>query len=480
MTDPSELNASEARRLIGCKELSPTELLEACISRIEAFNSEINAIVATDLKQARIEAKIAENAVLAGNALPPLHVLPIGIKDLNATKGLRTTWGSKLFENHVPTEDEALVALLMAAGGIIVGKTNTPEFGLTLTTEPVANGITRNPWNLNFSTGGSSGGAAAAVASGISPVAHATDGGGSIRIPASCCGLFGLKPSRGLTCIENDLTGSWAGMSVGHVVSQTVKDSAALLDLITLKAPHLFPLPNNRGPFLEQLHSKPTQLKIGIQSKHPFDLTIDSECLEAVQLCAKNCELLGHRVEEIGSPVNYGPVSSAMSKLINTFISRRVNARLEELGLNFETELIENSTRLIATLGSKLTAQELVSAKDDIFTAQLQLNEFHKSFDLILSPVLAKIPAELGWLDMNSGDIRNYTERFRTYSGFTSIYNGTGQPSMSIPTIRTNNGLPVGVMLTGAWGSDSQLLQLASELEKVNPWPLYSDLGPLE
>ena len=269
-------------------------------------------------------------------------------------------------------------------------------------------------------------------------------------------------------------------MSVGHVVSQTVKDSAALLDLITLKAPHLFPLPNNRGPFLEQLHSKPTQLKIGIQSKHPFDLTVDSECLEAVQLCAKNCELLGHRVEEIGSPVNYGPASSAMSKLINTFISRRVNARLEELDLNFETELIENSTRLIATLGSKLTAQELVSAKDDIFTAQLQLNEFHKSFDLILSPVLAKTPAELGWLDMNSGDMRNYTERFRTYSGFTSIYNGTGQPSMSIPTIRTNNGLPVGVMLTGAWGSDSQLLQLASELEKVNPWPLYSDLGSLE
>ena len=149
------------------------------------------------------------------------------------------------------------------------------------------------------------------------------------------------------------------------------------------------------------------------------------------------------------------------------------------MNLNFEAAQIENSTRQIASLGSKLTAQELVSAKDDIFAAELQLNEFYKSFDLILSPVLSKIPAKLGWLDMNSDDKENYTERFRSYSGFTSIYNGTGQPSMSVPTIRTDNDLPVGVLLTGAWGSDSQLLQLASELEKINPWPLYSNPAPL-
>ena len=461
------------------KEFTAEELTFSAINRAETVNPNINAIVTENYEKALEQAKRfdREPDLLQTS---PLAGLPFLIKDLSTVKGLTATFGSRLFQNYRATKSSKIVEQYQKAGLNIFGLTNTPEFGLTLTTEPVANGITRNPWNLNFSTGGSSGGAAAAVASGISPVAHATDGGGSIRIPASCCGLFGLKPSRGLTCIENDLTGSWAGMSVGHVVSQTVKDSAALLDLITLKAPHLFPLPNNRGPFLEQLHSKPSQLKIGIQSKHPFDLPIDPQCLEAVQLCAKNCELLGHHVEEIESPVDYGPVSSAMSKLINTFIYRRVNARLEELGLNFETALIENSTRLIATLGSKLTAQELVSAKDDIFAAQLQLNEFHKSFDLILSPVLAKTPAELGWLDMNSGDMKNYTERFRTYSGFTSIYNGTGQPSMSVPTIRTNNGLPVGVMLTGAWGSDSQLLQLASELEKVNPWPLYSDLGSLE
>ena len=193
MNDLSELSASEARRLIGLGELSPTELLEACISRIAAVNPQINAIVATDLKQARREAKIAENAVLAGNALPPLHGLPIGIKDLNATRGLRTTWGSKLFENHVPTEDEALVARLRAAGGIIVGKTNTPEFGSGTATNNLVYGPTRNPFDLERTYGGSSGGSAAALATNMLPLCQGGDTGGSLRNPATWCGVVGFR-----------------------------------------------------------------------------------------------------------------------------------------------------------------------------------------------------------------------------------------------------------------------------------------------
>ena len=164
-----------------------------------------------------------------------------------------------------------------------------------------------------------------------------------------------------------------------------------------------------------------------------------------------------------------------MSKLINTFIHKRINTRLRELNLKLEDAQIENSTRIVAKLGSMVTVQEYISAQDTIFATELQLREFHKSYDLILSPVLAKTPAKLGWLDMNSDDMKNYVERFRTYSGFTSIYNGTGQPSMSVPTMRTDSGLPIGVMLTGRWGSDSQLLRLASELEQINPWPLFSN-----
>ena len=455
------------------REFTTEELTLIAISRAETINPIINAIVTKNYERALKQAKhFDQNPDLLESS--PLAGLPFLIKDLSTVEGLTATFGSRLFNDYTATKSSRIVEQYMKAGLNIFGLTNTPEFGLTLTTESVANGKTKNPWNTAFSTGGSSGGAAAAVASGISPVAHATDGGGSIRIPASCCGLFGLKPSRGLTPIENDLTGSWAGMSVGHVVSQTVQDSAAFLDLITQKTTHLFPLPDDTGPFLMKLKSKPTRLKIGLQLKHPFELPIDSKCLEAVQLCAKNCQLLGHSVDEISSPIEYGPVVSAMSKLINTFIYRRVNNRLKELNINFEDAQIESSTRIMAKLGSKVTAQEFISARDTIFAAELQLREFHKSYDLILSPVLAKTTAKLGWLDMNSDDSQNYAERFRSYSGFTSIYNGTGQPSMSVPTIRTDSGLPVGVMVTGPWGSDSQLLQLAFELEQINPWPLYS------
>ena len=203
MSDPSKLSASDARSLIGRRELSPTELLEACISRIEAVNPKVNAIVATDFARARREAKDAEKAVMAGGALPPLHGLPIGIKDLNATQGLRTTWGSKLFENYVPTEDEALVGRMRAAGGIIVAKTNTPEFGSGTATDNLVYGPTRNPFNLERTSGGSSGGSAAALATNMLPLCHGSDTGGSLRNPATWCGVVGFRSTPGLIPREN-------------------------------------------------------------------------------------------------------------------------------------------------------------------------------------------------------------------------------------------------------------------------------------
>ncbi len=193
MSDPSELSASDARSLIGLRELSPVELLEACIRRIEAINPDINAIVATDYARARREAKHAEKAVMEGTALSPLHGLPIGIKDLNATAGLRTTWGSKLFENYVPTEDEALVARMRRAGGIIVAKTNTPEFGSGTATDNLVYGPTRNPFDLERTSGGSSGGSAAALATNMLPLCHGSDTGGSLRNPATWCGVVGFR-----------------------------------------------------------------------------------------------------------------------------------------------------------------------------------------------------------------------------------------------------------------------------------------------
>ena len=472
-SDYLEQNAVSLSRGLREKEYTVEDLTISAISRAEAINPIINAIVTENYEKALTQAKYIDKnpKLLEASALAGF---PFLIKDLSTVKGLPATFGSRLFKEHIAKKSSRIVESYLKAGLNIFGLTNTPEFGLTLTTEPVANGVTKNPWNTAYSTGGSSGGAAAAVAAGILPVAHATDGGGSIRIPASCCGLFGLKPSRGLTCIENDLTGSWAGMSVGHVVSQTVQDSAAFLDLITLKNAHLFPIPKNTGPFLSQIEAGSARLKIGLQLKHPFDLPIDPDCLEALDLSAKQCETLGHTVEEISTPLEYEPVVSAMSKLINTFIYRRVNNRLSELNLNLEDAQVENSTRIMAKLGSRVTAEDFIAAKDQIFNAELKLREFHKSYDLILSPVLAKTPAKLGWLDMNSDDMKNYTNSFRTYSGFTSIYNGTGQPSMSVPMKHSSKGLPIGVMFTGKWGSDLTLLQLAHELEQVNPWQRFT------
>ena len=465
--DAVELSAG-----IRAGDYSVVEVTECAINRAEKVESSIHSIVTQNFERALETAKIIDNSaeylqksILAG--------FPFLIKDLSTVKGLPATFGSNLFKDNKANISSNIVQKYLNAGLNIFGLTNTPEFGLTLTTEPIANGVTRNPWNLEYSTGGSSGGAAAAVAAGISPVAHATDGGGSIRIPAACCGLFGLKPSRGLTAIENKLGDSWSGMSVGHVVSQSVRDSAAFLDIIKLEQANLFPLPPAPKSFLDKLGSEPRSLKIGLQLQHPLDQAIDNDCLDGVKQAGILCESLGHKVEEINHPIDYGPITSAMSKLINTHIFQRVHARICQLDLKLNEADIETSTRIMAKLGSDVTAVEFLQARDLLYAAEVTMAQFHQSCDIIVSPVLTKTPAKLGWLNMNSNDMKEYTQRFRQYSGFTSIYNGTGQPSMSIPLHRSATGLPVGVMFTGSWGSDQLLLDLASQLEKSQPWPRY-------
>ena len=456
-------------------DFTVSELTECAINRAEAVEPAINSIVTRNFNAAVDAAKnfdanpkLLQKSNLAG--------FPFLVKDLSTVKGLPATFGSQLFKGNVADKTSKIVEKYISAGLNIFGLTNTPEFGLTITTEPVANGVTRNPWNTNHSTGGSSGGASAAVAAGISPVAHATDGGGSIRIPAACCGLFGLKPSRGLTAIESKLGDSWSGMSVGHVVSQSVKDSAAFLDVIKLNKLYLFPRPPAPDSFLDSLNNEPGKLKIGLQLSHPLDQTIDQECIDGINNAAALCESLGHQIEEITHPVDYRPVVSAMAKMINTHIFQRVIAKVDQLGITIEEADLEESTQIVARLGSEIQADEFLAARDLMFDTEIAMREFHKAYDIILSPVLTKTTAEIGWLNMNSDNMKEYTERFRQYSGFTALYNGTGQPSMSVPLHHTDSGLPVGIMFTGAWGSDLTLLRLAQQLEEAQPWPLYSKL----
>lgn len=449
-----------------------TDVTAAAIERAESVNPKINAVVTENYEAALAQAALIDKTpALLQRSL--FSGLPFLIKDLAAVAGLRQTSGSRLFEGFIANRNSTIAQRYLDAGLLVLGKTNTPEFGVTLTTEPVANGITRNPWNLDYSTGGSSGGAAAAVAAGIVPVAHATDGGGSIRIPAACCGLFGLKPSRGLTAIEDTLAECWSGMSVGHVVSQTVRDSAAFLDLVRLDTPNLFPVPPSPASFQVATRQAPRQLRIALQTAHPFGETVDGDCVTAVVQAGKLCESLGHTVEDIGLPLDYQPAVRAMSRMINLHVWQAVAPRLAELDITLLESGLESSTLVMAENGSKVLADDYVKARDTLRATEREMAQFHQQFDVIISPVLAKTPARLGWLNMNSNDMKQYINRFKAYSGFTALFNGTGQPSMSVPLHRTADNLPVGVMFSAAWGGDALLLQLAAQLEQAQPWLRY-------
>ncbi len=480
--DYRQLDALDQAAGLKAGDFTSRELVEAAIAECERLNPELNAVLSTRFEAALDEAdgldkQMAFSASSSSSSSSPLAGLPFLIKDLSAFAGIAQSNGSRLFTDYTPEQHSAIVRRFVDAGLIVLGKTNTPEFGLTLTTEPQALGQCRNPWNTAYSTGGSSGGAAAAVAAGIVPAAHATDGGGSIRIPASCCGLFGLKPSRGLTVTEAKLGECWSGMSVGHVVSRSVRDSAAYLDIIKLDTPGLFARPAQPASFLTSISSAPERLRIAVQTTHPLGEQLDPECVRVIEQTAALCADLGHEVVQLEGrqPVDYKPAVSAMNRLISLHTWQAVSKRLADTGQALESAEMETSTRMMAAAGQSIRADDYVAALDTLQATAQQMQAFHAEFPVILSPVLNKVTAELGWLDMNSEDLSEYVGRYRAYSGFTALYNGTGQPSMSIPLFRDSRGLPCGSMFSAGWGQDALLLQLAQQLEVARPWPKLAE-----
>lgn len=473
--DYKQLDGIAAAEGIRRKDFSSAELTAAAIERAEEINPTLNAIVHEHYEGALEQAKLIDQSPQLARS-SRVAGLPFLIKDLTEVAGLPCTYGSALYADHVSQGDADIVARYRAAGLLILGKTNTPEFGLTITTEARANGACRNPWNLEHSTGGSSGGAAAAVAAGIVPVAHASDGGGSIRIPASCCGLFGLKPSRGLSEVGQTLGESWGGMSVAHVLSRSVRDSAAFLDLITLGRPKLYPLPAHPASFFDTLlEGDAPRLRIAFQLTHPGGEAVEEDCLRAVKRAASHCEALGHQVEELPQPVDYESAARAMARLINVYAYQAVGKRAKALGLDLDDCPLESSTLAMSQRGAKICASDFLDARDSLMEIEQQVHTFHQRFDVIIQPVLAKPPAKIGWLDMNSADLKDYAAKFKAYSGFTALANGTGQPSMSVPMGLGASGLPNGALFTAAWGGDMTLLQLAAELERAAPWPGLAD-----
>lgn len=447
--------------LIRRGEVSVLELLEAVIARIEARDPAVNAVVHRFYDDARAE-------LADGPPAGPFAGLPFLLKDLYTfRKGRPCGNGSDWLADYVAPFDDPMVARWHAAGLTVVGKTTTSEFGLNVSTETRAHGATRNPWNLDHSVGGSSGGAAAAVAAGMLPMAHASDGGGSIRIPASCCGLFGLKPSRG----RNLTSDAWAGLGVFHAITRSVRDSAALLDAVCGPPRyHPYSLPRPVTPFLEAAGRDPGRLRIAWTAKTPEDVTLHPECRKAVEQAAALAADLGHEVEEAAPPVDYDQLRRTMLVIVaaNTAEALAPGNALRPEGARREE--VETLTWIFAERGKRTKASDYLRAVGEVRQLGYRLNAFHERYDLLLTPTMAQLPLRLGVLDTMSDDFDDFGHKVQPYVTFTQMYNMSGQPAASLPVHWTPEGLPVGVQVAGRVGEEDVILALAAQFEAARPW----------
>jgi len=495
------LDALGLADLVRRREVTPAELLEEAIARAERVNSRVNAIVTPLYEQARREAA----------ALPPstgaFHGVPLLLKDLDAAvAGVPLTAGSRFLADFRPTRDATIVERFRRAGAVVFGKTNTPELGLMPFTEPRLFGPTRNPWNLDVTAGGSSGGAAAAVASGIVPVAHANDGGGSIRIPASCCGLFGLKPTRGRTPVGPEHTQVWNGFAIGHVVSRTVRDSAAMLDAIAgAEATAPYWAPPAARPFAAEVGAPPGRLRIAL-TKRPWITSIapHADCAAAADDAARLLTDLGHHVEEADLDIDGDGFARDFFLLMCVEIAALIARGEARLGRRARRGDLETNTELMRTIGGQQTALRAAQARDRMDAAVRAATTAYETFDLVLSPTLGMPPVgigalvphgiealahdmvmalHLGFLLRLPGVIDGAVKRVFAFLPFTPFANVSGQPAMSVPLMWNAAGLPIGAQLQARFGDEATLLRVAAQLESARPWadrrpPVHADAVP--
>jgi len=458
-------DALDLGKLIAGRQVTAEEVLEAAIARIEQVNPRINAVVHKMYDQARA-------AIRAGLPNGPLAGVPYLMKDLYAwQQGARVGNGSRLYDGFVADHDFTLVARYKAAGLVILGRTNTPEFGLNAATEPVVNGPTRNPWNLTRSSGGSSGGAAAAVAAGMVPAAHATDGGGSIRIPAANCGLFGLKPTRARNPAGPDVGEGWSGLACGHAVTRTVRDSAALLDATSGPAPgDPYWAPPPARPFLKEIGADPGRLRIALKKTTLSGTPVHPECVKGVEAAAVLCEELGHHVEEAMPEFDFAGLRWAMGVIIAASLRNAIDARLDALKREQQPDDLERITALWAELGRRHTARDYARALVIAHGVGRRFGAFFGRYDLLLSPTVAEPPLPQGATDMMSDDLESYNEKLFRLIPFTPQFNVSGGPAASLPLHWTADGLPVGIQLGADFGNEAVIFRLAAQLEAARPW----------
>lgn len=476
-------DATALAELVRQKEVKPTELVEAAIACAETVNPAINAIIHPLYDLAHIMADTVK-------ADAPFSGVPFLVKDLAIhIAGTPLSDGSAGYHSRRSDVDSFSALRYRESGLLFMGKTNTPEFGFTPWTEPRAFGPSRNPWNTQHTPGGSSGGSAAAVAAGIVPMATASDGGGSIRIPASCCGLFGLKPSRGRISLGPHAGESWNGAVMEHCVSFSVRDSARLLDATHGDAPGEGRTirPPERA-YAEEVKEDPRPLRIGFSVQHPLGQEMDAACVEAVQHTAKLLESLGHQVEETIPPYERKYLTESFITMVGGEAAATLDELAEYLGRPVRPSDVEPATFATALLGRTMRAADYAKVGRQWNELCRRMGTFHQSHDLLLTPVAASRPFVIGAMDDPQEErLIKFVNRFRLgklvyrerikiaektfgYIPFTPFANMTGQPSMSVPLYQSDDGLPVGSMFTAPIGREDVLFRLAGQLERAQPW----------
>ncbi|GAA2080500.1 amidase [Streptomyces albiaxialis] len=476
MSSLHDLTATEQAAAIRAGTLSPVELTAHYLERTDRLDAELGAYLTVTPELARKQASDAEAEAMAArragraDALPPLHGVPVPVKDLNHVAGVRTTMGSAAFSGHVPDRDDHVAARLRAGGSPMIAKSNTPEFGIPCYTENLLAPPARTPWDLARSAGGSSGGAAAAVAGGLAPVAHASDGGGSVRIPASACGLVGVKPSRGRVSsgpAQHDV----AGLATSGPLARTVADAATLLDVLAGRMPgdpYTAPPLADGDTFAAWADPArvPGRLRVLALAGTPVpEIAPHPECAAAARGTAELLRDLGHEVEEAELPAD-----DSMRAAFSTVWAVRAASR----PVPEECEgLLTPLTRFIRERGRAIPAPDFVRALSTFRSvAQLLADTLlapGTGYDVILSPTLAQPPMAVGAL-RDDEDPAGEFERFARFTPFTPLYNATGQPAVSLPLHWTDEGLPIGVMLGGRHGEEGPLLALSAQLEEARPW----------
>jgi len=472
--------------LIRKGEITPAELLETTIRRIEKINPKLNAVIYKMYDQARAAAEIWSSGAKATKISDSMFCgIPFLLKDLIAEcKDTPFSEGSRAIHGYISKLDSEIVKRHKANGLIIVGKSNSSEFGVLTTTEPPIHGPTFNPWDLNLTPGGSSGGSAAAVAAGIMPMAHGCDGGGSIRIPASCCGLFGLKPTRGrnpLGPLFGDLGG---GIIHEHAVTLTVRDSAALLDITSgpdLGDPYCAP-PIER-PFLEEIKRDAGRLKIGFLTGVPQgwneETALHPDCDAAVRDAAQLCEDLGHSVEEVSAAqLNHPDLPRTFVLIFSCFVEHVIAYWERELGKKIRQDELEPSTWDLYQESLKTTGGAYLVAKEELQRFSRKIGNWYNrgNYDLLLSPTMRIPPTKIGSFQPSPDDPMKWIRIALSFVAFTRTQNITGEPAMSIPLYWNKENIPIGVQFAGRFGDEATLFRLAAQLEQARPW---ADKKPL-